>query len=244
MKTIYLLRHAQAEPRSENVPDKGRKLVKGGIEDSGAVAQNLREEGVMPDLIISSSAPRALETARIFAKKLKFKGPDILLKEKIYSADDARALLQIIRGMDDKYNSVMMVGHDPSLSALAQLLIKPFQFELPKAGVLGIECKKRKWADIGSENNQILHFIAPMKKKRLEKLRKGLTETLGSRLEKCVSKTLKESNAVAAARIQKTIRKRSLQIAEDFVCIHEYPLLKTLDEIFLFFKVQSIEKQD
>jgi hypothetical protein len=71
-----------------------------------------------------------------------------------------------------------------------------------------------------------------------------LTETLGNRLEKVVSKTLTESNAVAAARIRKTIRKRSLQIAEDFVGIHEYPLLKNLDEVALFFKVQSVEKQD
>jgi phosphohistidine phosphatase len=242
MKTIYLVRHAQAEQQVESIPDKERKLVKSGIKDSGAVALTLREEGIMPELIISSSAPRALETARIFAKKLKFKGPDIILKEKIYSADDAKSLIQIIRGQDEKYNSVMMVGHDPTLSALAQLLVKSFKFELPKAGVLGVECKKRKWAEVGAENNHILFFIAPMKKRRLEKLRGELVERLGHRLEKVISTALKGHNADDAVHIQKTIRKRSLQIAEDFICNYEYPLLLTMDEISLFFKLQSVEK--
>ena len=89
MKTIYLLRHAQAEARDEKAQDKERKLVKSGIEDAGTIAKNLREEGFMPELILSSAPPRALETAKIFAKKLKFEGPEILLNEKIYSAKDA-----------------------------------------------------------------------------------------------------------------------------------------------------------
>ena len=101
MKTIYLLRHAQAEARNEKVPDKERKLVKGGIEDAGIIAKNLREEGLMPELILSSDPPRALETAKIFAQKLKFKGPEILLNEKIYSAEDAVTLLEIIKGLDE-----------------------------------------------------------------------------------------------------------------------------------------------
>jgi phosphohistidine phosphatase len=242
MKTIYLLRHAKAEVRDEKVPDKARKLVESGIEDAGTIAKNLREEGFMPELILSSDPPRALETAKIFAKKLKFEGPEIILNEKIYSADDAKSLLQIIKGLDEKYSSVMMVGHDPSLSALAHLLVKSFTFELPKAGMLGIECKKSKWKDIVREANQIKLFMAPMKPKKVEKLRYGLTKILGNKIETVIFETMSESNVITADRIRKMIKKRSRQIAEEFVNTHEYPLLKTLDEISLFFKLQEMEK--
>jgi phosphohistidine phosphatase len=94
MKTIYLLRHAKAEVRDEKASDKERKLVQSGIEDARTVAKNLREEGIMPQLILSSDTPRALETAKIFSKKLKFEGPEIIINEKIYSTDKAEALLQ------------------------------------------------------------------------------------------------------------------------------------------------------
>jgi phosphohistidine phosphatase len=243
MKTIYLLRHAQAEARNEKVPDKERKLVKGGIEDARTIAKNLREEGLMPEMILSSDPPRALETAKIFVKKLKFEGPEIILNEKIYSADNAESLLEIIKALDEKYNSVMMVGHDPTLSALAHLLAKSFTFELPKAGVLGIECKKKKWTDIVPKINQIQLFMAPMKKKNAEKLRNELAEMLGDKLETVIFDTIRESNVIAADRVRKAIKKRSRQIADEFFGLHEYPLLKTLDEISLFFKLQNAEKK-
>jgi len=236
MKTIYLLRHAQAEARDEKVPDKERKLVKAGIEDARTIAKNLREEGFMPDLILSSDPPRALETAKIFAKKLKFEGSEIRVNKKIYSAEDAQSLLEIIKGLDEKYNSVMMVGHDPALSAFAHLLAKFFTFELPKSGVLGIECKKKKWADIVPSINQIRLFMAPMKKKKVENLRIKLIEILGDKLDSAILDTMMGSGAVMPARLLKVIKKRSRQIAEEFAGRYEYPLLKTSDEISLFFQ--------
>jgi hypothetical protein len=136
----------------------------------------------------------------------------------------------------------MMVGHDPALSELAHLLTKAFTFELPKAGVLGIECRKKRWSDIVPNNNQIQLFMAPMKTKKVEKLRYELTEKLGSELETVIFDTLSESNAITADRLGKMIKKRSLQIAEEFINTHDYPLLKTLDEISLFFSLQETEK--
>jgi phosphohistidine phosphatase len=242
MKTIYLLRHAKAEVRDEKAPDKERKLVQSGIEDAGTIAKNLRAAGFMPELILSSDPPRALETAKIFAKKLKFEGPEIIINEKIYTTDDAESLLKIIKGLDERYNSIMMVGHDPTLSELAHLLAKAFNFNLPKAGILGIECKKKRWSDIVPGNNQVQLFMAPMKTKKAEKLRHELTEELGTKLETVIFDALSESNAINADRLRKMIKKRSLQIAEEFINTHEYPLLKTLDEISLFFELQDTDK--
>jgi phosphohistidine phosphatase len=242
MKTIYLLRHARAEERDEEVPDKERKLVESGIEDARTIAKNLCEEGFKPELILSGDPSRSLKTAKIFAKKLKIESAEIILNEKIYSADDAESLLRIIKGLDDKYSSVMMIGHDPSLSALAHMLIKSFTFELPKAGVFGIECKKSKWKDIVPGAGKVKFFMAPMKKKKVEKLRYKLAEIMGNKLEDVIFETIGESSAVKADRVRKIIKKRSRQIAGDFVGTRRYPSLKTMDEISLFFKLQEKEK--
>jgi phosphohistidine phosphatase len=242
MKTIYMLRHARAESQDEIIPDKERKLVERGIKDARTIAKSLYDEGFMPELILSSDTPRALETAKIFAKKLKFEGPEIIINEQIYSAADAGPLLEIIKGLDEKYSSVLMVGHDPTLSALAHLLAKSFSFELPKAGLLGIECKKRKWKDIVPEVSQIQLFMAPMKMKKVEKLKEELTEIMGNKLETVIFETISESNVIKSERILKMIKKRSRQIATEFIDRHEYPLLKTPDEISLFFRLQETEK--
>jgi hypothetical protein len=84
--------------------------------------------------------------------------------------------------------------------------------------------------------------MAPMKPKKVEKLRYELTEKLGDKLETVTFDTLSESNAITVDRLRKMIKKRSLQIAEEFINAHEYPLLKTLDEIALFFELQNREK--
>jgi phosphohistidine phosphatase len=241
MKTIYLLRHAKAEVRDEKVSDKERKLVKSGIEDAETIAKSLYKEGFIPELILSGDPPRSLKTAKIFAKRFKLEGTGIIINEKIYSADDAKSLLQIINELDDKYNSVMIVGHDPSLTALAQLLVKSFTFELPKAGVFGIECKKSKWNDIVPETNQIKLFLAPMKKKKVAKLRNKLAEITGNKLETVIFETMSKSNIINDERIRKMIKKRSREFAEEFRGEHYYPLLKTIDEISLFFNLQEKE---
>ena len=75
----------------------------------------------MPDVILSSDAPRALETAEVCAKTLNYQGPEIILNETIYATDNAESLFQIFKDLDEKYNSAIMFGHDPTLSALARM---------------------------------------------------------------------------------------------------------------------------
>ena len=241
MKTIYLLRHAKAERRDEVKPDKERKLVKSGIQDSRTIAKSLRQAGIVPELVISSDAPRAFETAETVIKKLAFEGPDIAINPKIYSAEDAKPLMRIIKKMENKYNSVMICGHDPSLSDLACLLVKSFSFELPKSSVLGIECNKRKWTDIVPGTNRIKLFIAPMKAKKEEKLKKQLTALWDKKLETLISNALHQSDAIVAESNRKNIKKRSRQIISEFMNARKNLTLNTLEEISLFFD-RSLDK--
>jgi len=144
MKTIYLARHAQAARPDRRQSDFSRPLLKSGIESSMNVGKLLSEQGVKPALIIASNAVRANETARILARSLGYPESKIMLEPKIYhcSKDD---LFDIISSLPDELTSVMLVGHNPSMTEFAILLQAGLQNELPLSGVVGISADTPYW---------------------------------------------------------------------------------------------------
>ena len=72
MKIIYLVRHGKAESRDIDKSDFERILVKEGENISQRAAERLKKRKIIPALIITSPAPRALQTARIFAQEFGY----------------------------------------------------------------------------------------------------------------------------------------------------------------------------
>ena len=243
MKTIYLLRHARAEMADHNLADKERRLVKSGIEDARTVAGILKKFSSGPELILSSDTTRTVETAKIIAKKLKIGGLEIVFNGEIFSAENSETILNLIKALDDKYNSVMIIGHNPTLSALAGLLAKSFTFDLPKAGLLGIACSSNTWQEVIPETGQIKVFIAPLKKKRVERLKDELAKALGERIETIVVETISASGVNITPEATTLVRKKSRQIAKKAINVQGYPLLKTPEQISIFFQLDQ-QKQD
>src|SRR5437899_11500650 len=105
MKTLFLVRHAKSSWDDTALPDKDRPLNDRGKRDAPKMGERLAKRGVTPDLILSSPAKRALETAQIIAKKLDYKLADIVVDERLYAtgADD---LLDVIRKLGAKPKSV------------------------------------------------------------------------------------------------------------------------------------------
>ena len=72
MKTLYIVRHAKAIVRGTGIPDFDRSLAERGIKDARKMSKRQAKAGAEPQLLISSPAKRAIETARIFAKRLDY----------------------------------------------------------------------------------------------------------------------------------------------------------------------------
>jgi phosphohistidine phosphatase len=142
---IYFIRHGIAIDRSPDLEDAERSLTKEGIKKSHDIAQKLQKLGLKFDLIQSSPLIRAKQTAEIFAGT--FKSP---LEESEFLAPDGsfklwlRGLLTWQDCRQDQNlpcNSVGIVGHEPDLSAWAEILIfgeARGAFVLKKAGIIGI----------------------------------------------------------------------------------------------------------
>jgi phosphohistidine phosphatase len=102
---------------------------------------------VKPDLILSSPARRALMTAQIIAEKVAYRPRDIVVVDRLYGAavDD---LLNVIHELDDRLKRVMLFGHNPELTALANRLSSEI-CDLPTCAVAEFTFDAKSWTQIG-----------------------------------------------------------------------------------------------
>jgi phosphohistidine phosphatase len=120
MKTLLLLRHAKSSWKKPNLPDHDRPLAKRGKKEAPEVGQYLQSSNQVPDLILSSTARRAQETAQAVAETSGFDG-QVELYQDLYMSDPA-SYLDILRCMPDQANRVLVVGHNPDVEDLLALL--------------------------------------------------------------------------------------------------------------------------
>lgn len=120
------------------------------------MAAILKQKYIKPDIIISSKALRAKTTAKIIAE---YFNKTIHFNDIIYDATQSE-LLEFLRKLDDKNETVFLIGHNPSLNALAYNLID-FLENIPTCGVLEIEFVVPTWKDISKINAHFVSFEYP-----------------------------------------------------------------------------------
>ena len=145
MKTVYIVRHGKAVPASANASDFDRMLTDTGVARTCRVALYMAESRPVIDQIITSPAERAYATALIIADKLGYPANKIVTEEKIFSGDE-NDLLNVIEDLDDSINSVMIVGHNPSLTMAANKFASPKLDSLPTTGVVSVHLETENWA--------------------------------------------------------------------------------------------------
>ncbi|MBK9415549.1 MAG: histidine phosphatase family protein [Bacteroidetes bacterium] len=117
-KTLYLIRHSKADFMTNGISDLERSLTAEGISDSHLVANKLLQLDVKWDLLISSIAFRAINTAIIFSEKLGHTGEKILLTEKLYETK-LEDYIDVVGSIKKEYNNVALFGHNQTISELS-----------------------------------------------------------------------------------------------------------------------------
>ncbi len=162
MKQLYLIRHAKSSWDNPELKDHDRPLNKRGKRDAPLMAKVLRKKGVKPDLILSSSAIRALDFAKVIAGETGYKKTNIEVMKKLYMADENEMLI-LLRSVEDNNNSVFMVGHNPDLTAFANSLCNYDLDNIPTSGIFQIEFDKSSWKDIDFGKGKLVSFDYPKK---------------------------------------------------------------------------------
>ena len=161
-KTLFIVRHAKSSWDDAGLDDRDRPLNERGKEEAPKMGKHLAGYKVKPELITSSPAVRALKTAEKIAKELGFKKSDVLVDEGIYTFNGG-SLMDVVKGFDEKYDSVMLVGHNPAVTALVNELSNAGIDNIPTCGVVLLEFDAGKWKDVGKGGGRVLEFDYPKK---------------------------------------------------------------------------------
>jgi len=153
-KTLYLLRHAKSSWEDLNLDNLDRPLNKRGKHDALFMAERFAEKDPSLDLIVSSPAKRAQETARIFAAKLH---SGLALDTRLYDADISTMRL-IIQDSFLHHDSIMIVGHNPELTLLNDLLSDKDISNIPTCGLIAIEFQDEK---VEADKGRQLFYLYP-----------------------------------------------------------------------------------
>lgn len=150
-KYLYLLRHAKSSWADITLPDWARLLNDRGKLDAPLMAKRMALQKIKPNLILSSPAVRAFETACKMANELNTSEESILIRHRIYEASTSD-ILNLLKETDDSINCLMLVGHNPALTELINRLGEKELRNLPTCAWVRFKCDCEHWIDIAECN--------------------------------------------------------------------------------------------
>ncbi|OON67750.1 SixA phosphatase family protein [Hymenobacter sp. CRA2] len=160
MKTLYLMRHAKSSWNFDGLSDKERPLNNRGRTDAPHMGQALVKRNVQLNLLVSSPAVRALSTAALVAKELEYPADRIHVIDGIYEADLDR-LLDIIRDLPDEADSVLLVGHNPTITDTVNALSPSPVNEMTTAAMVCLRFSTDSWLDAHRTNAELYFVDSP-----------------------------------------------------------------------------------
>ena len=161
MKVIYLVRHAKSSWKDHRLTDFNRPLNKRGKKDAPLMGEKLKEKHIKPDSILSSPANRAKKTVLAIAEKIFYPTQKIVFKEDLYEASEI-TILNHIKKLDEKLDSIMVFAHNPGLTQLNNLISVNYIDNIPTCGIVALECDK-KWIEVSKNSCRLLFFEYPKK---------------------------------------------------------------------------------
>ncbi len=162
MKRIYLLRHGKSSWDDPSLPDAERPLAPRGRKAARRIADHLRVAKIRPEVVLCSSARRAVETLEAIRPVLE--DASIEAEDALYAADEDR-LLSRLRDLPDDVASVMVIGHNPGLQDLGLLLaaggedLPGLREKFPTGALATLEADVAGWRDLGPATARMVGLV-------------------------------------------------------------------------------------
>lgn len=221
MKQIIIIRHSRAEKPTPVREDKSRSLTKKGRKIATALSIAVKKAGFAPDLIWASPAARATETARIFAKTLKYDLEKISEKPEFYTVTAAETFLEMLKTLDDDLASAMFVGHEPAFNNFAALLAPAFNHQMTSPCVVVIEINKKSWKQITPKSGSLKFVLFPMDKAGRTRYRKTVRKALRNEMSSKLT-AIFEGFHPPSKKLAKVIKKQSKNLVKAFLTLEKY----------------------
>jgi phosphohistidine phosphatase len=160
MKRLMLVRHAKSSWKNACLADIDRPLSGRGKRDAVRVGEYLATQGIRPDIILSSPARRARKTAKLLAKQIPDCLGRLLFDPALYAAG-SDLFLERVRTLDESWEQVMLVGHNPGLTEFANRLAAVNIDNIPTCGVLVAELGIESWRQAEDGSGMAIMYLVP-----------------------------------------------------------------------------------
>lgn len=152
MRQLFLIRHAKSSWDNPTLRDFERPLNERGMTIAPKMAALMQAR--RPDLLVSSPARRAIDTARYFAAACQIQEDEIVQVRELYEASPTE-IMRIISALPDTAQTVFMFGHNPSFTEVANLLTDDFIINIPTCGIVQIISDAPDWRSMYEGNSRI-----------------------------------------------------------------------------------------
>ena len=159
-KLLYLLRHGQSAEKQQGQTDKGRELTPTGVKEAFQIGTFLHHKKFSIDAIYSSTAERALTTAKLISDTIKLDVERVLPDDELFQAS-VRTFFEFIGSLDNSYNNVMCVGHNPVISYVAEYISNAEIGDMTAGGMAVIKFNISNWKDVAQGNGELIQYITP-----------------------------------------------------------------------------------
>jgi phosphohistidine phosphatase len=154
------MRHAKSALGQNGVPDTERPLTEKGKKRTKKVIDCLLRENIQIDYLITSPAIRAYDTATILAHALRYPKDEIKVDTQLYFSD-GHGLMYQFYDLPDRFNKIMIIGHNPALSDFVNRFLSDPIDHLPTSGIVSITYFTDKWDRIPQADFLVNFTIFP-----------------------------------------------------------------------------------
>ena len=166
-RRLLLLRHAKAEPGEPEQDDHERRLARRGRRDAERMGASMTARGLAPEQVLCSSARRTRETLDRILPHLP-SGLALTVDRQLYLASPEELLARIAR-VEDRVRSLLVVGHNPGIAALAERLagkgasdaLAHLRRKFPTGALAEIEFGSGPWHTLAERPGELTRFVVP-----------------------------------------------------------------------------------
>jgi phosphohistidine phosphatase len=158
-KTLLLMRHAKSSWKDKELKDFDRPLKKRGLEAAKLVGKTLVITDSLPDAVLTSPAKRASEAADLVIENSGYQGTTEYFDS--FYMGEPEDYINVLRELPDELDRVLVIGHNPGLEALLQVLEGKVN-ALPTGAVAFLELELKHWRDLNpSTVGELVNFWDP-----------------------------------------------------------------------------------
>ncbi len=164
-RRLFIIRHGKSDWDHEDLDDIDRPLAGRGIRNAGEMAQRLSSMGLIPEMVFSSPASRALNTALIMSRVWELEPPTLQIHDSLYMAYVSE-ISEVVAEAPAEVLNLAVCGHNPSFTAYANQFLEEPLDNLPTAGVVVVTLYSESWKNISRSHVRGTYVDYPKRKSR------------------------------------------------------------------------------